>query len=146
MLLGLARNQVLIAEAKRQGFAASKQQQDSLTNVARQQLMGVVRSAGLVGIKPQSGENEEQAVERKVRTLVEAVVKGEQNIIPLGPLAYALREQYSGQVYDRSFPNVVAKVQATRPAAPPQGLQMPNPAPVPTTTPPTTPAAPPARK
>lgn len=146
VLLGLARNQVLIAEARRQGFAASKQQQDSLTNVARQQLMGVVRSAGLIGIKPQSGENDEQAVERKVRSLVEAVVKGEQNIIPLGPLAYALREQFSGQVYDRSFPNVVAKVQATRPPVPPQGLQLPNPAPVPTTTPTTTPAAPPAKK
>jgi hypothetical protein len=71
-----------------------------------------------------------------------AVVKGEQNVIPLGPLAYSLREQYSGQVYDRAYPVVVAKVQAARPLQVPQA---PNPVPVPTTPPATTPSVAPSQ-
>lgn len=144
VLQGLARNRILVAEAKRMGLTPTKQQTDSLTNAARQQLVSVLKATGLVGIKPQSGESEDQAIDRKVRSLVEAVVKGEQNIIPLGPLSYALRDQFGGQVYDRSFPNVVAKVQSTRPAAPAQAPpQLPNPMPSPTTPPTAAPTVPP---
>ncbi|HEX9108184.1 MAG TPA: peptidylprolyl isomerase [Longimicrobiales bacterium] len=126
VLLGLARNKILVEEARKQGLAPPKTTQDSLANVARSQLLGVVRATGLVGIKPQSGENEEQAIDRKVNALLSGVVKGQQNVIPLGPLSYVLREQFDGQVYDRSYPNVVAKVQATRPAAPLQVPGMPG--------------------
>ena len=118
VLIGLAKNEILIDQARKLGLTPSKQQRDSLTNVARQQLTNVLRVTGLAAIKPQSGENEGQAIDRKVRTILTAVVKGEQNVIPLGPLGYALRDQFGGQVYDRSYPNVVAKVQATHPQVP----------------------------
>jgi len=147
----MARNKILIAEAKRLNLAPTQQQQDSMANLARTQLKGVLQTTGLLGIKPQAGENESQAIDRKVEALLTAVVKGEQNVIPLGPLAFTLRDQYDGQVYDQSYPTVVAKVQATRPAAPPQGLQMPNPqgsgpAQAPAAGPAQAPAAPPAAK
>lgn len=117
---GLARNKILVEEAKRQGFHASKQQADSLTTVARQQLAGAVAQAGLTHIQPQSGETKQQAVERKVKSVLESVVKGEQNVIPLGPVSFALREQYGAEVYERSLPAVVTKVEASRPAQPAQ--------------------------
>lgn len=144
VLQGLARNKILIAEAKRQGLSPTKQQQDSLTNLARQQLANVLRSSGLAHLKPASGQSEKEAIDAKVRALITGVVKGEQNIIPLGPLSFALREQFGANVYDRAYPNVVAKVQATRPAAPAAGFQMPNPVPVPTNPPAATPTVPPA--
>ncbi len=126
VLTGLARNKVLIAEAKRLGLSPTQQQQDSMANVARTQLKGVLQATGLIGIKPQSGESESQAIDRKVNALLTAVVKGEQNVIPLGPLGYSLREQYDGQTYEQSYPTVVAKVQTARPATPPQGFQLPG--------------------
>jgi peptidyl-prolyl cis-trans isomerase C len=120
VLTGLGKNEILVNEARRLGLSPTKQQQDSIMQIARTQLASVVKSTGLLAIKPQAGENESQAISRKVRALLSSVVKGQQNVIPLGPLAYELREQYSGQVYERSYPNVIAKVQAARPAAAPQ--------------------------
>ena len=142
VLTGLAKNEILVGEAKRMGFAPTKTQEDSLTNLARTQLKGVVAASGLANIKPASGESKDQAIEKKVDAVLTAVVKGEQNVIPLGPLAYSLREQYSGQVYDRAYPVVVAKVQAARPLQVPQA---PNPVPVPTTPPATTPSVAPSQ-
>ena len=141
VLTGLAKNEILVGEAKHLGFAPTKAQEDSLTNLARTQLKGVVAASGLANIKPASGESKDQAIEKKVDAVLMAVVKGEQNVIPLGPLAYSLREQYSGQVYDRSYPVVVAKVQAARPMQVPPA---PNPVPVPTTPSATTPSAAPS--
>ncbi len=149
VLMGLARNKILIDEARRLGLAPTQQQRDSMANLARTQLKGVLQATGLLNVKPQQGESESQAIDRKVDGLLAGVVKGEQNVIPLGPLSYALRDQFDGQTYDQSYATVVAKVQATRPAMPPQGLQLPGAAapggpgvPAPTTTP----AAPPAKK
>ena len=118
VLEGLARNEILVEQARKLGLTPPKQKQDSLTNVARTQLQNVLRMTGLVGIKPQAGENQNQAIDRKVRGILAAVVKGEQNVIPLGPLGYSLRDQFGGQVYERSYPNVVAKVQAAHPQVP----------------------------
>ncbi len=142
VLMGLARNKVLIAEAKKQGLGPTQQQQDSMANLARTQLKGVLQATGLLGVKPQQGESEAQAIDRKVDALLGAVVKGQQNVIPLGPLSFALREQFDGQTYDQSYPTVVAKVQASRPTTPPQGFQLPGGAPP---APGAAPAAPPAQ-
>lgn len=151
VLEGLARNEILVAEAERQGLKPTPQAADSLTNAARTQLAGALSQIGLTSIKPQAGETKDQAVDRKVREVLEQVVKGEQNVIPLGPLAYALREKYGAEVYERSLPNVVTKVEAARPAAPPAGSTgaavpgaQPQATPAPSTQPNETPAPNPA--
>ncbi len=119
VLEGLTRNKILVDEAARQGFKPTQQERDSLAALAHKQLAQVVKSAGLDDIKPQQGETQPQALERKVMGLVTEIVEGKQNVIPLGPVAYALREQYGAEVYDRSVQAVVSKVEASRPAETP---------------------------
>jgi hypothetical protein len=38
---------------------------------------------------------------------------------PLGPVSYALRNQFNGEVFERSFDAAVARIEAQRPPLPP---------------------------
>jgi peptidyl-prolyl cis-trans isomerase C len=119
VLEGLARNEVLIVEARKLGLEPSAAKRDSMTTLARTQLHQAIESTGLKNIQPQEGESRDQAIERKATAMLEAVVKGEQAMLPLGPLSYVLREKYDAQVFERAFPEVVTKVEAGRPKQPP---------------------------
>lgn len=77
---------------------------------------------GLVGIEPQQGETREQAIERRVTAFIEAIIRGQQQALGLGPLSFSLREAQGGEIFARAVPKVIETVQANRPA-----LQMPPP-------------------
>src|SRR5690606_21144775 len=100
----------------------SAAEQDSLRLAARMQLKRAAQEAGLVGIQPQDGETMNQAIERKVNTSMEAILKGEQNVVPLGPLSFSLRQQFGGEVFNRAIDETVSRVMAMRPPQAPQGL------------------------
>ncbi len=118
MLTQMASQKGLIDEAKRRKLTMPAARADSLKNEIYKQLVFAVQSTGLMNIQPQQGENKDQAVERRVNALIEATIKGEQNVIPLGPLSYGLRNQFGGEVFERAVPLVVAKVDQLRPPQP----------------------------
>jgi hypothetical protein len=137
LLTQMAEQKVLIDEAKRRKLAMPTARADSMKGEIYKQLVFAVQSTGLMNIQPQAGESKDQAIERRVNTLMEATIKGEQNVIPLGPLSFGLRRQYGGEVFERAVPAVVAKVDQIRPPQPQQPFapQGPPPAgPPPTTT------------
>ena len=119
LLESLARNEILIQEAARQGISVPKARQDSMKTQAYQQLALAADAAGLRKIEAQQGETKEQAIERRVNALIEATVKGTQDILPLGALSFTLRQQYGGEVFERALQTVVTKVEANRPAQQP---------------------------
>lgn len=129
----LARNEILVAEARRQGMTVSKAEQDSLEQQVRQQLRVLVDVAGLKNVRPTEGETQQQAIERRVNRLLEAIIRGEQEVIPLGPITYSLREQYDARIFERAFPEVLARVEQSRPpvAQPEQAAPQPEIAPQP---------------
>jgi hypothetical protein len=132
LLQGLTRNKILVAEAHRRGFALSAEQQDSLSREARQQLRMAAQMTGLSGIQPEAGETLAQAIERRVGEFMQQILRGEQAVLPLGPLTYSLREQFGGEIFERAYPTVVSRVEAQRPATPDfGGLQMPDQPPMP---------------
>jgi hypothetical protein len=133
-LEGMARNKVLVMEARKQGMDIPKPRLDSLRNEVYTQLAQAVQQAGLRNIQPQQGESKDQAIERHVNGVIEAIIKGQQNPIPLGALSYSLREQFDGEVFERAVPAVVTKVEAARPPQPQQPQQL-----APQTPPPTPP-------
>jgi len=131
VLEGITRNKVLVAEARRQGLDFKQEETDSLRDVMRMQLRTAAAGAGLLSIQPQDGENMQKAIDRKVTSLLTGILSDQQNAFPLGALSYSLRSQFGGEVYDRSFDTVVARVESQRPArmAPNNGLPpMPPPA------------------
>ena len=136
LLESMARSKILVEEAGRQKLTMPTTTVDSMKEDARKQLVELIRSAGLLSIQPQEGENREQAMERKVLSMLESTIKGEMNVIPLGALSYSLRDQFGAEVFERSIPAVVTKVEATRPPGQglPPGMQPPAPTPPPATT------------
>jgi len=131
---GMARNKILVVEAKKEGLTVPPARMDSLRTEIYKQLAQATQAAGLRNIQPQAGESKDQAIERHVNSVIEGIIKGEQNAIPLGPLSYSLREQFDGEVFERSVPQVVAKIEAARPKAAPQA-PVPQPLPQPGTPP-----------
>lgn len=132
VLDGLAKNEILIAEAERQGFRPEPAYRDSLLAEARAQLSGALSASGLKNIEPQEGETKEQAIERRVNALIEQIVRGEQNVLPVAQLTFFLRDEYNARIFDRALPEVVALVEASRRQAPQAPPGMPQPSPVPT--------------
>lgn len=129
VLESLTRNEILIEEAGRQGLKTSEAEADSLREQAQGQLRMAALAAGLTSIQPQEGETQHQAIERRVNGFLEAILNGQQNVVPLGPIAFSLRNQYGGEVFDRAVDPVIARIETLRPATPAQ--QTPVPAPTP---------------
>lgn len=114
VLTALARNEILVAEAERRIDQVTPEARDSIMDEARRNLEAAVAAAGLSNIQPQEGETEAQAIERKVETFMRAVLSGERNVLPLGPIAYSLRDRYGAEVFHRSLPDVLSQVRQLR--------------------------------
>lgn len=131
VLRNLATNELVLADARERGITVPEAERDSIRDVIRAELRGLSQQAGLQGA-PQEGETTAEAVERRVRSLLEGVLAGRSNLIPLGALPYVLRDQVEWQINESTFPRVVEELEERRetqqaPQPPsPQG-QMPQP-------------------
>ncbi|CAN5749619.1 hypothetical protein BH23GEM9_BH23GEM9_11650 [soil metagenome] len=117
----LARDELLIEEARRLGMETPQVEQDSARREIREQLVQAAREAGLLPVTPQEGETQNQAVQRQVMTFLSGIISGERNVVPLGAVGFTLREQFGAELFERSIPVVVRRVEERRPAMP-QGM------------------------
>lgn len=119
----LARDEILVDEATRQGIEIPQSTQDSTRTELRQQIREAASASGLLPIVPAEGEDANQAVQRVIMAFLEQIVNGQANVVPLGAIGYSLREQYGAEVNERAIASVVAAVEQARPAgAGPGGL------------------------
>jgi hypothetical protein len=127
VLKGLTQNEILVAEAERLGMALTPAERDSLADNTRRQVEAAAAAAGLKSVRPQAGESMTQAIDRQVATLMRDIVRGDTNVIPLGPVTFSLRERYGASVSERSFQAVAAKIEAARPSMEfaPSGMEVP---------------------
>lgn len=108
----LARRELLLAQAKQNDISLSRAEEDSIRTQARQAIRGVLQATGLNQL---AGRRADAAqIDARVRQLIEAGVSGQAQLIPLGPLGFALRELYPNEVNEGTFPQVVGKVQELR--------------------------------
>src|SRR5690606_18016663 len=128
----LARDEILIEEARRQGFSIPEAEQDSARMELRRQLLVAAREAGVVGDSAMSAAQ----LQQQVLALLNGIVNGQRNVVPIGAASFILREKYGAEIFERAIPVVVSQVQERRPAVP-QG--MPEGMPMPPQTPPQTP-------
>lgn len=131
VLEGLTRNEILVQRARAEGIEVTEAEQDSIRDRAVSTLQQAASMAGLTSIQPQDGETQAQAVERRVNSYLEAILNGEQSVVPLGPISFSLRNQYGGEVFERAFAQVVSTVEDQRGATPAPGpsTQLPLPPP-----------------
>ena len=117
VLEGLTRNEILLLQANREGLTVTEAEEDSLRMQAVANLQQAASMAGLTSIQPQDGETMSQAIERRVNSYLEAILRGEQSVVPLGPVSFSLRNQFGGEVFERTFPAVVSQIEQQRSAA-----------------------------
>jgi hypothetical protein len=128
ILESLTKNEILITEAKRNGLEITKAERDSLQEMTRRQVEAAAVAAGLKGVQPQDGESMAQAINRRVATLLEEIVKDERSVLPVGPITFTLRKQHGAQLFERSYHTVALKVEDRTPPmqfAPGMPQQMP---------------------
>ena len=99
VLRALVRRELLVNRARELGIAPAQARADSLIQSFRDGFRDIARQLGLVGIEPaQDGETLEEAVERTVHELVGQVIRQERDVIPLGAVTFALRQQYLAEI------------------------------------------------
>jgi hypothetical protein len=132
LLKALAQRELLVAAARERGIQPNQARQDSMITMVRGTFLQAARDLGLVAIQPQEGETEEQAIDRTVNALLVAILRGQREVIPLGGIAYSLRQQYAAEVFQPAVDRVVTEIQtvrgpsgATPPGMPP--MEMPPP-------------------
>ncbi len=114
MLLSLARGELLVQEAERMGLALDPEEVQGLEEEIRSQLRQVADLLGLSEITRGEGETLEQAVSRTVGELLPRLVRGEQDVYPLGPLAVVLREAHTVRIARENMDRAAERISEIR--------------------------------
>jgi hypothetical protein len=96
LLRNLTRGELLVGEARSQGIALESEEVDEIRREIREQYRNMASLLGLADITPDEGETLNQAVERRVDEVMNRIVRGEQDVFPLGSLSIPLREHLRG--------------------------------------------------
>lgn len=119
VLTAMTHNEVLMDAASKEGITVPGAERDSIANGIRSQLMQALQETGLTETTPREGETAKQALERRVNDFLGAIIRGEQDLLELGPISFALRADRAGEIYERAFPEVVRKLQQRQSTPPP---------------------------
>ena len=114
ILLAMVRRQLLIAEARRTGIQPDAALQDSLKDVLQEGFRDAARELGLLSVTASQDESPEEAIDRTVTALIQSIIRGERDVIPLGSVSATLRLQNSAEVFDTGVQQVVRQVQVER--------------------------------
>jgi hypothetical protein len=117
LLTSLAQGELLAARATELGVEVSQEEIDSVATSIRTSLQEAAQSLGLVGIEPAEGETSSTAVDRAVRDALMGILRGELDVVPLGPISFFLRDQYGASLNEAAVPEVVSLVQQGKAAA-----------------------------
>jgi hypothetical protein len=122
-LRNLTRERLLIHAAEREGIRVSEARRDSLATDIRSGVKGAAGQLGLLHLSPGEGESTDDAAYEAVRTLLEQVVGGEREVIPLGGVSIALRKQFESHINQVGIDNTVTRITEIRtqvqPVSPP---------------------------
>ena len=113
VLQDVATNELILENATERGITVPEAERDSVGQVIREQVARLARQAGLTG-EPQEGETQADAVQRRVRSYLSSVLSGQQQLLPLGSLSFALREQRDWRIFDSGVSEVVEQVEGQR--------------------------------
>jgi hypothetical protein len=116
LLRSLTREELLMAEAARRGISVAAEEVEAFEAELRLQYGQAAEILGLASIQPSEGETLRDAVDRTVMEVMRRIVGGEQEAVPLGPLANPLREMYSTEASEAAIPLTVDQVAVLRSA------------------------------
>ncbi|MBI4521335.1 MAG: hypothetical protein HY701_10885, partial [Gemmatimonadetes bacterium] len=119
LLRDLTRAKLLVNDAREQGIDVTEDERSAMTGDARAFIVAAAERIGLRRIQPTDGESRDAALERKVLEAVTQVLRGEQEVVPLGIIAFTLRDRYDNGFYDYNISRILDLVGAARGAQTP---------------------------
>jgi hypothetical protein len=119
VLPGVTQRELLVQQARDEGFAPPQTYVDSLITGVRGQLLQAAEALSLRSVQPQGSETEEQAIDRVVEAVLRSIVSGGRDVIPLGAVSTVLRERTPNQVFETAAEAVVLGVAEVRGPLPP---------------------------
>jgi hypothetical protein len=105
----LARKELLVREANQRGIALSAEEEQQIRTEARESIRQVVQASGFAQQTADRG-----ALGTQIREMIASAVRGESQLIPLGPLSTALRAVYPAEVNESAFSAVVQRMEEIR--------------------------------
>ena len=121
LLLGLLRRQLLVEEARGSGLAPTDESVDSALADARGELRQVAQELGLTRLDVAPGEPVQRGIARAVTYALRGILNGASDVVPLGPIAFQLRERVPTAIYDAGVGQAIlgiARVRAGRGLSP----------------------------
>ncbi|TVP43184.1 MAG: hypothetical protein EA350_14125 [Gemmatimonadales bacterium] len=140
LLDNLVRSELLVAEARRRGIEPAAEESRLVAEGLREQYRDIARSVGILELERQSGESVNRAIDRRIREILEQVIRNEADVFPLQSLAMPLRAQFGTAISEDGLQRTVERVEALRA----EGFQGETPPAAPTTPPASPPATPPS--
>ncbi len=109
-LHGMVQRELMLDKARQAGMAPSQARVDSLVDTMRAQLTQVANRLGVLHLDRAPGEALAPAVDRAVNAALEGIVTGAKNVVPLGPIAFQLREGTTAEVYDSGVGTALLRI------------------------------------
>ena len=114
LLDNLVRSELLVAEARRRGIEPDAEESRSVSEGIRAQYRQFAESIGIADLEPAEGETLNQAVDRRIREVLELVIRGETDVFPLQGLSLPLRARYGAAISDDGVERTATRVEALR--------------------------------
>ncbi|MEQ8329109.1 MAG: peptidylprolyl isomerase [Longimicrobiales bacterium] len=127
-LRGLVQRTLLVDEARDAGLAPPAATVDSLVAETRERLREIADRIGVLRVERAPGEDLEPAVERAVLDALRDILNGAADIVPLGQIAFQLRERQPTALFSEGVGQVVIRVGQARASRSPSPVQSGTPA------------------
>jgi len=114
LLDNLVRSELLVAEARRRGIEPDAEESRTVSEGIRAQYRQFAESIGIADLEPAQGETLNQAVDRRIREVLELVIRGETDVFPLQGLSLPLRARYGAAISDDGVERTATRVEALR--------------------------------
>ncbi len=114
-LHSMVERELMVAKARAAGMAPSQAKVDSLVEATRGRLVELTDELGLLHIERTSGEALAPAVDHAVDAVMQGIVAGTKQVVPLGPIGFQLRERSRNTaVYDQGVSDALARLGQVR--------------------------------
>ena len=107
--------ELLADRAREAGITGGEMPRDSLEMLVRERFKGAIGSVGLLdALRAAGGDDRREAVRTSVDRLMQDIVAGTTNVIPLGPISLTLRRQYRNEMFEAGLIATVTRLNEIR--------------------------------
>ncbi len=113
-LNGMVQRELMVMKARQAGLEPSQAHVDSLVQDTRTRIKELADQIGVLHLDRAPGEALAPAVDRAVNDVLDGVVTGAKDVVPLGPIVFQLRQRSHVAVYDSGVGDAILRIAQVR--------------------------------